>query len=554
MKRIFLSSGMTLGSLVLAGILCLPTVVIFAHLFVPMEEVWGHLVDTVLVDYITNTLLLALGVGLIGLTVGGVTGWLSGNFDFPGQQLFHWALLLPLAVPTYATAFSYGGLCEFAGPLQTNIREIFGWNKGDYWFPEVRSIGGAIFVMSFVLYPYVYLLGRTAFAGQARNYDESASVLGRSSGGIFKDISFPLARPSLVAGLALMLMEALSDFGAVQYLAVDTFTTGVYRTWFALGSPEGAARLASMLLLIIFLVLLIEQQSRGQAKYYQITGRSQLKEKIELVGIKGIVAAFICSIPVFFGFIIPAGYLLFLSLPSWVIVMDGNFFNHLWNSLSLAVLTSALAMIFALFLVYAVRLGGGRLHAMVYRIVSLGYGFPGSVIAVGVLIPMAWLDYKVDDFARGVFGFSTGLIFTGGIVVVIFAYLVRFMAIGLNSLQSSMESLNPRLDAAAQTLGANWCRRLSMIHLPLIKGGLLTGALLIFVDVMKELPATLILRPFNYDTLAVKAYELASDESLASSACYALTIVAVGLIPVILISRSVRNSAQDEWKARRQDV
>ena len=553
MKRFFLSSGVTLGSMLLAGILCLPTVVIFFHLFIPMEEVWGHLLDTVLVRYITNTVFLALGVGLIGLTVGTLTGWLSANFEFPGQRLFHWALLLPLAVPTYATAFSYGGLLEFSGPIQTTLRDIFVWNRGDYWFPEVRSIGGAIFVMSFVLYPYVYLLGRTAFVGQARNYDESARVLGRSSRGILKDVSFPLARPSLIAGLALMLMEALSDFGAVQYLAVDTFTTGVYRTWFALGSPEGAARLASMLLVIIFLILLVEHRSRGQAKYYQITGRSHLKEKVALAGLRGIIATFICSIPVFFGFVLPAGYLLFLSLPAWEIMVVGSFFEHLWNSFSLASLTSFLAMTFALFLVYSARLGAGQLNTMLYRIVSLGYGFPGSVIAIGVLIPMAWLDYRIDDFMRNAFGISTGLIFTGGIAVVIFAYLVRFMALGLHSLQSSMGSLTPNLDAAAQSLGANWRRRLSMVHIPLITGGLLTGALLVFVDVMKELPATLILRPFNYDTLAVKAYELASDEALAASACYALTIVVVGLIPVILISRSVETSGSYVTKARHED-
>ena len=544
---------MSLGSLLLAGILCLPTVVIVAHLFIPMEEVWRHLLDTVLVRYISNTVWLALGVGLLGLLIGTLTGWLLANFEFPGQSLFHWALLLPLAVPTYATAFSYGGLCEFSGPLQTNLREVFGWSKGDYWFPEIRSIWGSIFVMSFVLYPYVYLLGRTAFVGQARNYDESARVLGRSSGGIFKDVSFPLARPSLVAGLALMLMETLSDFGAVQYLAVDTFTTGIYRTWFGLGSPEGAARLASMLLLLIFLVLLMEQRSRGQAKYYQITAGSQVKDRVNLVGLRGCAAVFICFIPLFFGFILPAGYLLFISLPAWTIMMQSNFFQHLWNSFSLAVLTSLLAMISALFLVYSVRLGAGGLNRFVCRIVGLGYGFPGSVVAVGVLIPMAWLDYRIDDFSRSAFGFSTGLIFTGGIVAIVFAYLVRFMALGLNSLQSSMESLNPNLDAAAQTLGANWQRRLSMIHIPLVTGGLLTGALLVFVDVMKELPATLILRPFNYDTLAVKAYELASDEALSASACYALTIVAIGLIPVIVISHSARVFGSYGTKVRQRD-
>ena len=530
---------MSMGSALLAGLLCIPTVIILAHLFVPMGDTWNHLVNTVLARYLSNTVLLALGVGLVGLTIGAVTAWLCAIFRFPGHGILHWALLLPLAVPTYATAFSYAGLCEFSGPIQTLLRENFGWSKDNYWFPEVRSIGGAIFVMAFVLYPYVYLLGRAAFVNQAKNYDDMARTLGRSPFSVFRETSLPLARPSLIAGSALMLMETLSDFGAVQHLAVDTFTTGVYRTWFALGSPEGAARLASMLLLIMFVVLIVEQRSRGRARYYQITGRTEKKEKIKLKGFQGVIATVVCFIPVLFGFVVPAGYLLVLSLPNWANVLASKFPTHLWNSFSLALLTSVVATMCALFVVYSLRLTRSRLNRLAVRVVSLGYGLPGSVIAVGVLIPMAWLDHVVDGFTRSAFGYSTGLIFTGGLLSLMFAYLVRFMAISLNSVQSSMDALAPRMDEAAKSLGAGIWRRLFVIHVPLLSGGLLTGLLLVFVDVMKELPATLILRPFNYDTLAVKAYEFASDEALSDSACYALTIVAVGLIPVILLSRSV---------------
>jgi len=538
-KKPFFGGWMSMGSALLAGLLCIPTLIILAHLFVPMGDTWNHLVDTVLVRYLSNTALLALGVGLLGLTIGAVTAWLCAIFRFPGHGIFHWALLLPLAVPTYATAFSYAGLCEFSGPIQTLLREVFGWAKDNYWFPEVRSIGGAVFVMAFVLYPYVYLLGRTAFVNQAKNYDEMARTLGRSPFRVFRETSLPLARPSLIAGTALMLMETLSDFGAVQHLAVDTFTTGVYRTWFALGSPEGAARLASMLLLIMFLVLIVEQRSRGRARYYQITGRTQKKEKIKLKGFQGMLAAVVCFIPVLFGFVVPAGYLLVLSLPNWANVLASNFPTHLWNSFALAVLTSLVATMFALFVVYSLRLTRSRVNGLAVRVVNLGYGLPGSVIAVGVLIPMSWLDHAVDGFTRSTFGYSTGLIFTGGLLSLMFAYLVRFMAISLNSVQSSMDVLSPRMDEAGKSLGAGIWRRLFVIHIPLLSSGLLTGLLLVFVDVMKELPATLILRPFNYDTLAVKAYEFASDEALSASACYALTIVAVGLIPVVLLSRSV---------------
>lgn len=534
----------------LAGLLCIPTLVVLSHLFIPMGDNWSHLVNTVLLRYLTNTLILALGVGFVGLMIGAATAWLCAMFRFPGHGIFHWALLLPLAVPTYATAFSYAGLCEFSGPLQTSLRAIGDLGKDEYWFPEIRSIGGAVFVMAFVLYPYVYLLGRTAFVNQAKNYDDSARALGCSRFRVFRKISLPLARPALIAGSALMLMEALSDFGAVQHLAVDTFTTGVYRTWFALGSPEGAAKLASLLLLLIFLVLLMEQRSRGRARYFQITGQTQRKEKIKLKGIKAIIASFVCFIPILFGFLIPAGYLFILSLPSWIDVVQSNFATHLWNTFSLALLTSSLAILCALVFAYALRVRAGKANHLAVRIVSLGYGLPGSVIAVGVLIPMAWLDHMIDGFTRSTFGFSTGLIFTGSIIVLVFAYLVRFMAIALGSVQSSMETLAPRVDEAAKILGAGLLRRLTGIHLPLLSGGLLTGFLLVFVDVMKELPATLILRPFNYDTLAVKAYELASDEALSESACYALTIVAAGLVPVILLSRLVRGFGYRSENAR----
>ncbi|SVC69356.1 uncharacterized protein METZ01_LOCUS322210, partial [marine metagenome] len=358
------------------------------------------------------------------------------------------------------------GLCDFSGPIQTLLRATFGWSKDNYWFPEVRSIGGAVFVMAFVLYPYVYLLGRTAFVNQARNYDDMARTLGRSPFSVFRETSLPLARPSLIAGSALMLMETLSDFGAVQHLAVDTFTTGVYRTWFALGSPEGAARLASMLLLIMLLVLIVEQRSRGRARYYQITGRTEKKEKIRLKGIQGIFASVVCFIPVLFGFVVPAGYLLVLSLPNWTNVLASKFPAHLWNSFSLALLTSVVATMCALFVVYSLRLTGSRLNRLAVRVVSLGYGLPGSVIAVGVLIPMAWLDHVVDGFARSTFGYSTGLIFTGGLLSLMFAYLVRFMAISLNSVQSSMDALGPRMDEAAKSLGAGIWRRLFVIHIP----------------------------------------------------------------------------------------
>ena len=522
----------------IAVLVSVPSLVILVHLAYPMGEVWQHLVDTVLSRYVVNTVWLALGVGLIGLFVGGGTAWVCANCRFPGRSLFEWALLLPLAVPTYAIAFSYAGLLEYAGPVQSSLRAFFGWSRGDYWFPEIRSLPGAILVMAFVLYPYVYLLGRAAFIGQSGSASEISRTLGRGPWKTFFAISLPLARPAMIAGIALMIMEALSDFGAVQYLGVDTFTTGIYRTWFALGAPQAAAQLSAILLLFVFVAMLMEQWSRGRARYYQVTGRDRLSRGIQLRGMSAVLAVIACFVPLALGFLVPSAQLVLWAVESWSEVIDKRFIEYAWHSVSLAALTSALALILALALRYSLRIGGGRGSRLCVRFAGLGYAVPGSVIAVGVLLPFGFVDRTVDEFAREWFGVSTGLIFTGGIAVMVFGYLIRFLAVALGAVESAMDKISPQLDDAARTLGCGPSQRLWRLHVPLLFNGLITGALLVFVDVMKELPATLILRPFNFDTLAVRAFELASDELLAESACAALAIVVVGLIPVIILSRA----------------
>lgn len=527
------------GPIVVAALVAFPVLVVLANIFVPTGDVWQHLADTVLWRYISNTLWLAVGVGLGTLIIGGGTAWLCSMCRFPGRTVFEWALLLPLAVPTYAIAFTYAGMFEFAGPVQSALRDWFGWGRRDYWFPEIRSLGGAITVMTLVLYPYVYLLARAAFLNQSVCALEIGRTLGRGPWRSFTGIAVPLARPALVGGMSLALMEALSDFGTVQYYGVDTFTTGIYRTWFALGDASAAAQLAATMLIFVAALLLAEQWSRRRARYHHTTNRFRPLPSYRLNGSSAVLASLACLAVLVAGFLLPAAQLAAWTVETWQQTIDARFAGLAWNSFRLAALTAILAVLVALLVSYAVRLGAGTAGRTAKRIAGLGYAVPGSVIAVGVLLPFAWLDTAVDDFSRAVFGVSTGLLLTGGIAALVFAYLVRFLAVSLNAVDSALAKVTTSMDGAARTLGAGPDAVLWRVHVPIIRAGLLTAGLLVFVDVMKELPATLILRPFDFNTLAVRAYELASDELLAESASAALAIVAVGIVPVILLSRAI---------------
>jgi iron(III) transport system permease protein len=524
---------------VIALLVGVPVLVVAGQALSPVGEVWHHLVDTVLWRYVANTLLLGLGVGVGTLVIGTGTAWLCSMCRFPGRALFDWALLLPLAVPTYAIAYTYAGMLEFAGPVQGALREWFGWTRGDYWFPEVRSLAGAVVVMSLVLYPYVYLLARAAFLNQSVCVLEIGRTLGRGPWRSFTDVALPLARPALVGGVALALMEALSDFGTVQYYGVDTFTTGIYRTWFAFGDVTAAGQLSAVLLAFVAVLLFGEQWSRGRARYHHTSGRFRPLPAYRLAGTKGALAGLACLVPLGFGFLLPAGQLLAWTLETWQRTVDARFLALAWNTLSLAALTATLAVVVAVLVAYAVRLGAGPVGRVGARIAGLGYAVPGSVIAVGVLVPFAALDNTLDAFVSAHFGVSTGLVLTGSVAALVFAYLVRFLAVALNAVNAGLAKVTPSMDDAARTLGHGPGGVLWRIHAPIVRGGLLSAALLVFVDVLKELPATLILRPFNFNTLAVRAYELASDEQLAESASAVLAIVAVGIVPVIVLSRAI---------------
>ncbi|MFY9976399.1 MAG: iron ABC transporter permease [Chromatiaceae bacterium] len=532
----------SVASVAVALLIALPVLVILGFVLVPAEGTWQHLAATVLPDYVTNSLLLMLGVAL-GTLIGGVgTAWLTTMCQFPGRGLFEWALLLPMAMPAYIIAFTYTGMLDFAGPVQAGLRALTGWGYGDYWFPEIRSLAGAAMMLSLVLFPYVYLLTRAAFLSQSLCVLEVSRTLGNGPWRTFLRVALPLARPAIVAGLSLALMETLADYGTVQYFGVSTFTTGIFRTWYGLNSPAGAAQLSALLLGFVLVLIALERSSRRDARYHHTSQRHQAIRRHRLRGWWAVGAVIFCLVPLLLGFLIPAGQLALWALTIGRTAIDRDFLGLVLNSLELAALAALLALVLALLLAYGKRLHPTRPVAGAVRLAGLGYAVPGTVIAIGVIIPFAWLDNSLDAWMRARFGISTGLILSGTLTALLFAYLVRFLAVSLQTVESGLAKVKPSMDEAGRSLGLAPGKVLSRVHLPMLKGSLLTALLLVFVDVLKELPATLILRPFNFNTLAVRAFELASDERLADSAPAALTIVLAGLGPVILLSRSITRS------------
>ena len=533
-------NGWTIAVCLIALLIATPILVVLSSMFVDARQVWQHLAETVLVSYLMNSLWLMLGVGAGVLAIGVSTAWCVTMCRFPGSRSLEWLLLLPLAVPAYLMAYVYTELLEFYGPVQMTLRGLFGWTEvGDYWFPPIRSVGGAIVLFSLVLYPYVYLLARVAFLEQSVCTLEASRSLGCSPWRSFWKVALPLARPAIVAGLALALMETLSDFGAVQYFGVNTFTVGIYRTWFGMGERIAASQLSALLLGVVLLLLILEQLSRRQTRYYQTSSRYQRSSPFVLQGWRSILALTICGLPVLLGFLLPAIVLLQMALSN----VTKNFSDRFWqlasHSFLASMITAAIGVVLALILAYGLRLRPSWGMNLAVRTAAIGYAVPGTVIAVGVLIPLGQFDNRIDAWMQATFGISTGLLLSGTIAALVFAYLVRFLTVAFNSVESNLGRIKPNLDEASRSLGYSPTQTLLKIHAPLMGSGLLTAALLVFVDVMKELPATLIVRPFNFDTLAVEVYKLASDERLAEAAAPALAIVLVGVIPVVLLSWQV---------------
>ena len=506
----------------------------------PAENIWPHLIANVLPSAIWETMVLMIGVGILTLVIGTSTAWLVTMYNFPGRAIFDWLLLLPLAMPTYIIAFCYVELLDYSGTLQTFMRELFSWQSArDYWFPQIRSQGGAIFIMSFVLYPYIYLNARATFLQQSICTLEVARTLGRTQFGVFWEVALPMARPALAAGVTLALMECLNDIGAVEYLGVNTLTVSVYSTWLERSNLSGAAQLASVILVFVIILFTWERMARSSKQYHHTTGHYRSIPQNTLEGYKGWLASLLCFMPVLIGFFAPITVLVQSSITFAEESLSGKYLEAVQNSLFLSGSAALVAMVFALILAYGRRVAPTALIRPAFRLSSLGYAIPGTVLAIGLLIPLAKFDNTLDSFMEAQFGVSTGLLLSGSTFALILAYTIRFLTVSNGAIESGLKRISVNLDSASRALGETAFGTLRRVHLPLLRPALGTAALLVFVDSMKELPATLLLRPFNFDTLATHVYNFASLEQFEEAALAALTIVLFGLVPVILLSKTV---------------
>lgn len=510
-----------------------PIFVVIFSLTSPSIDIWMHLWQTQLAELVWNTLRLMLGVGFGVLTLGTGLAWLVTMYRFPGRALFEWLLILPLAIPTYVIGFVFRGIFDYTGPVQSQLHAMFG---PKIWFPEIASYGGVTMVMTLVLYPYVYMLARTAFSQQSAGKLEAARALGANTLTVFWKVAFPLARPSIAAGLAFALMEALADFGTVAIFGYSTFTVAIYRVWFGMFNRHAATELASLLLFFTLGLYLLERAVRGRARFYQTEGSVRSAPPKMLRGWKAWAATATVSLVVGVAFVLPVFQLLVwtLSYPEF----DSRYPEFLFNTLVLGGVSAVLAVTAAVVVAYGLRLSRSWIVSTFAGVASMGYALPGSVIAVGVLAPLAFLDHSLDALLQRTIGISSGLLFTGSMVGLVFAYLVRFLAVSHQTVEASLVRITPSMDMAGRSLGVSASGVLWHIHLPLIRRGLSAAAILVFVDVMKEMPATLLLRPFGYDTLSMRVWQLTSESFWEAAALPALTIVAAGILPVLVLMRS----------------
>lgn len=545
-SSVFGRSGWTILAFAIAFLVSVPILAVASSVFTNTGQVWRHLFETVLADYLITSFWLMCGVGTGVLIIGVGTAWLVTMCRFPGDRWFEWALLLPLAAPAYLLAYTYTSMLDYFGPVQTFLRMVFGWESvGDYWFPNVRSLPGGIVMLILVLYPYVYLLARVGFLEQSVCTVEASRSLGCTPWRSFFSVALPLARPAIVAGLALALMETLNDFGTVQYFGINAFTTGIYNTWFGMGDRTVAAQLSTVLMGFILVLVLLERFSRRQSRYYEMTNRHRSATRYELGWVRSLWAILACFLPIFLGFLAPALYLLYLALYQARETFNNDFVSLSTNSLFLGVISASIALILALILAYGERLNPSKWLQGSVRVAGMGYAIPGIVIAVGILLPIGRLDNLLAGWIKALFGLEIPLLLSGTIFALVFAYIVRFLAVAFGTVESSLGKIKPSLDDASRSLGYGSIATLTKVHIPLMSSGLLTAIMLVFVDVMKELPATLVLRPFNFDTLAVRVYQYASDERLVEAAAPALAIVLVGLIPVIFLSWQISRRSGD---------
>lgn len=544
-----------LAALAISVLVLLPILAIVWIAASPTADVWSHLISTVLPRSLTTTLILMACVGIATTIIGIGTAWLVTMCRFPGQRIFDWALLVPLAVPTYIIAFAYVEVLDYTGPIQSSLRSLFGFKTSrDYWFPEIRSLEGTIFVMSLVLYPYVYLTSRASFLIQSATMLDAARTLGASPWRSFFRVALPMARPAAAVGVSLALMECLNDIGAVTFFGVKTLTFSVYDTWLNRSSLAGATQLAIFMLIMVFALLWLERFGRRKQKFHAGNTKQKQPAGFDLTGWKAVAAVLICAVPIGLGFVLPASLLANRALRRMEDLFSPSLLEAVWNSLSLATFAALLTVITSVALAYSLRLRDTPVLRFSVRLASIGYAIPGTVLAIGILIPLASFDNFIDAQMETFFGIDTGLLLLGSGMGLVYAYTVRFLAVSYGQIEGGFAKTSPHLDMAARTLGRNTTQVLTQVHLPIIRPVLLSALLLVFVDCMKELPATILLRPFNFETLATTVFEAASREAFEEAALPSLVIVLVGLLPVIYLARTSATSFRSKAAARAKTV
>lgn len=531
--------GWSVAAVLVAGLVLMPVLSVVWLALNPTDNIWPHLLSSVMPRYFGNTVALAVGTGLLAAAMGTGAAWLVSMYDFPGRGVLQWLLLLPLAVPAYIGAYALADFLDYSGPVQIALRGWFGWETArDYWFPRIRSLEAAIVVLASALYPYVYLLTRAALHEQSGSAYEVARALGTGPWGLFARVGLPLARPAIVAGSAVAMMEAVADYGVVSYFGVQTLNTGIFTTWLERRNAGGAAQIACAMLAIIVLLSLWERFARRNARYHQSARQPRPIQRQRLRALPGVLATLACTLPFAMGFVLPVGVIATYALAypqGWV---SPGLVRAAWHTVSLGGIAAALTVLMALIMVYGTRLSGRALPRLLMPVTTIGYAAPGAVLAVGLLIPLAALDHRVADGWLAVTGTDPGLILTGTGTAIVLAYLVRFFAIGQGAIDAAFTRVPPSLPMAARSLGRDNAGVLRAVYLPMMRGSVGAALLLVFVDCVKELPATLLLRPFNFETLATRTHERASLEDLGNAAPAALLVMAVGLAAVALLART----------------
>ena len=539
-RQRFTPSPWSIGALAIAIVVLLPIAAVIWFALTPTESIWAHMLSTTLPRYVANTAVLMVGVGLIAGMVGTGAAWLVVMYQFPGRRWLQWALLMPLAVPAYVGAYALVDFLEYAGPVQTGLRGMFGWtNSQDYWFPAIRTRGAAVIVLSASLYPYVYILARAALREQSGAAFDVARALGAGPFARFWRVGFPLVRPAIVAGVAVVMMETVNDFGTVDYFAVQTLTTGIFSVWLQGGNLGGAAQLASCVLVIIVLLVTLEKLSRRKSKFFTSARNARPITATRLNGWRGSMVAAFCAVPVLIGFVLPVGVLAghAIDADEWA---APDLHLAVGRTVTVAGIAAVVTVLGGVFMVYGVRLSGRRLPALLMPVTAIGYAAPGAVLALGILVPLAAFDNWFADGILAITGYDPGLLLTGTAAALVLAYVVRFFAIAQGAADAAMGRVAPSLPMAARSLGRTAGGTLRAVHLPLVRASIGSALLLVFVDAVKELPATLLLRPFNFDTLATRVHAKASLENIAEAAPAALMITLIGLAAVALLARANR--------------